>query len=107
LLNNYLAIQPRNANEFLFSTVVKNRQLATGDIRKIVRLLAAKSNTEHRVWPHLLRHALGTHLLNKGASLIMIQNQLGHAFIESTMIYVHSMPKRVRAEYDLYKPAYI
>ena len=45
--------------------------------------------------------------IGRGASLIMIKNQLGHAFIESTMIYATSMPFRTRSEYDYFKPAYM
>ena len=37
----------------------------------------------------------------------MIKDQLGHAFIDSTMIYVTSMPSRTRSEYDFFKPAYM
>jgi site-specific recombinase XerD len=55
----------------------------------------------------LFRHSLATNLLNRGASLIMIKDQLGHAFIDSTMIYVTSMPFRARSEYDFFKPAYM
>ena len=29
------------------------------------------------------------------------------AFIDSTMVYVKSMPFRTRSEYDFYKPAYM
>jgi site-specific recombinase XerD len=45
--------------------------------------------------------------LNRGASLLTIREQLGHAFIESTMVYTHPMPARARAEYDFFKPAYL
>ena len=34
----------------------------------------------------------------------MIKDQLGHAFIDSTMVYVTSMPFRTRLEYYFYKP---
>jgi integrase/recombinase XerD len=70
-------------------------------------VLARRAQLEKRVFPHLLRHSLATNLLNRGASLIMIKEQLGHAFIESTMIYVTSMPFRARSEYDFFKPAYM
>jgi hypothetical protein len=35
----------------------------------------------------------------------MIKDQLGHAFIDTTLIYVASMPLRARSEYDFFKPA--
>jgi integrase/recombinase XerD len=69
--------------------------------------LAGRAKLGKRLFPHLLRHSLATNLLNRGASLIMIKDQLGHAFIESTMIYATSMPFRIRSEYDFFKPAYM
>jgi len=106
-LIDYLRQYPRQRNDFLFSTIVKNNPLAPGDVRKMIRTLALRARIGRRVYPHLLRHSLATNLLNRGASLIMIQNQLGHAFIESTMIYATSQPFRNRSEYDFFKPAYM
>jgi integrase/recombinase XerC len=54
-----------------------------------------------------MRHSLATNLLNRGASLIAIKEQLGHAFIDSTMIYVTSTAFRNRSEYEYFKPAYM
>lgn len=106
-LIEYLIQYPRQRTDFLFSTVVRNNPLAPGDLRKMIRTLALRAKIGRRVYPHLLRHSLATNLLNRGASLIMIQNQLGHAFIESTMIYATSQPFRNRSEYDFFKPAYM
>jgi integrase/recombinase XerD len=103
----YLQSYPKKKDDYLFRTIVKNNPLATGDVRKTLRVIARRAKIERRVYPHLLRHSLATNLLNRGASLMLIKNQLGHAFIESTMIYVVSMPFRTRSEYDFYKPAYM
>ena len=92
---------------FLFTTLRTGRQLADTDLRKLVRVLARRAGIGRRVFPHLLRHSLATNLLNRGACLIMIKDQLGHAFIDSTMVYVNSMPFRARSEYDFFKPAYM
>lgn len=107
VLIQYLQSFPRQKDDFLFQTIVKNNSLSTGDLRKTLKVIAKRANIEKRVHPHLLRHSLATNLLNRGASLMLIKQQLGHIFIESTMIYVVSMPFRTRSEYDFYKPAYM
>ena len=107
VLIEYLRHHPREKDSYLFTTLVKNNQLTTGDVRKTLRLTAAKAKIGRRIFPHLLRHSLATNLLNRGASLMMIQQQLRHRFIESTMIYVVSRPIRNRSEYDFHKPAYM
>ena len=107
VLIEYLGIYRRKPDDFLFITVEKENQLAPCDLRKMVRVLTLRAMIGRRVFPHLFRHSLATNLLNRGASLIMIKEQLGHAFIESTMIYVTSMPFRARSEYDFFKPAYM
>jgi integrase/recombinase XerD len=107
VLIEYLSVCHRRPDDFLFATIKRDRPLADSDLRKMVRVLARRAKIGRRVFPHLLRHSLATNLLNRGASLIMIKDQLGHAFIDSTMVYVKSMPFRTRSEYDFYKPAYM
>lgn len=107
VLIEYLKSFPREHGEYLFTTIARGRQMKTADIRKHIKLTARKANIDRRVFPHLFRHSLATNLLNRGASLMMIQQQLRHRFIESTMIYVYSRPLRNRSEYDFHKPAYM
>jgi len=107
VLIEYLSAFRRQPDDFLFATLEKGLQLKSSDLRKKIRTLACRAKIDKRVFPHLFRHSLATNLLNRGASLIMIKDQLGHAFIDSTMIYVNSMPFRTRSEYDYFKPAYM
>lgn len=45
--------------------------------------------TKSRVTIHSLRHAYATHLLEAGVPLTVLQHQLGHRKIETTLRYVH------------------
>lgn len=107
ILISYLRYHRKDDDSFLFTTIRRKKQLQSQDIRKIIKVLAIKADIKKRVYPHLLRHSLATNFLKRGASLIFIQQQLGHAFIESTMIYVNSNPYYNKSEYEYHKPAYM
>ena len=77
VLIEYLKSYTRSENDFLFTTLSRRNQLTPGDLRKILRTVAARQLGTRRVYPHLLRHSLATNLLNRGASLITIKDQLG------------------------------
>lgn len=43
-----------------------------------------------RVYPHLFRHTRAMHLYRGGMPLVLVAEWLGHAQLESTMIYAHA-----------------
>lgn len=107
ILIEYLKYFPREKESSLFTTLKVGSPLSGGDLRKIIRTASVRAKIGRRVHPHLFRHSLATNLLNRGGSLMMIQQQLRHRQIESTMIYVESRPQRNRSEYDFHQPAYL
>lgn len=48
-----------------------------------------KSGIAKEVSLHTLRHTYATHLLEQGLNILTIKELLGHAHIETTMIYLH------------------
>ncbi len=103
----YLKAFPREPDDFLFTTLKTNLPLVQADVRKHIKKLASRAGITRRVYPHLFRHSLATNLLNRGANLTMIKEQLGHVYYESTLIYAISTPFRVKSEYEFCKPAYL
>ena len=48
-----------------------------------------KSGIEKEACVHTLRHSFATHLLEQGVDIVTIKEQLGHAYIQTTMMYLH------------------
>jgi len=107
ILIEYLNSFPRKENDYLFTTLRLNHRYDQNDLRKLVHVLARRAKLNKRVYPHLLRHSLATNLLKRGANLYLIKEQLGHVFLETTMVYLRSFPQRIQNEYNLYIPSYI
>lgn len=53
-----------------------------------------------RITPHILRHSIATHLLEKGAAIETISQFLGHNSLESTQIYTHLLEHKANHTND-------
>lgn len=54
-----------------------------------VKTVAKQSGILKEVHTHMLRHSYATHLLEDGVNILTVQKLMGHANIDSTMIYLH------------------
>jgi integrase/recombinase XerD len=70
-------------------------------LKEIARQAGINPNT---VSPHVLRHAFASHLLAHGSDLRSIQVMLGHASINTTQIYTHVQPERLRKVVEAHHP---
>ncbi len=55
---------------------------------------------EKHITPHILRHSIATHLLEKGANIETISQFLGHTSLESTQIYTHLLEDKAKTTND-------
>jgi integron integrase len=81
-----LSIDPR-------SRQIRRHHIHSSNLQKHIREAAMKAGITKRVTVHTLRHSFATHLLEKGYDIRTIQELLGHASIQTTMIYTHVAKK--------------
>lgn len=65
-------------------------------VQAAVKSAAQRAGIPKRVTPHTLRHCFATHLLQAGANIRDVQELMGHANVETTMIYTHVQAASVR-----------
>lgn len=74
---------------YLFNGKVKGEPLSKSAVQQSFRLAVKKAGIIKDVCVHSLRHSYATHLLEQGVDIVTIKELLGHATIETTMMYLH------------------
>ena len=90
LIQNYLSTY---MPKYYFVEGEENKSYSESSIRKFLHKSTQLAGILKKVTPHTLRHSYATHLLENGIGLRHIQELLGHARPETTMIYTHVAKK--------------
>ena len=77
-----LAVDPR-------ANVVRRHHLSGSNLQKAIKKAVTTLGIDNKVSVHTLRHSFATHLLENGYDIRTIQVLLGHASLQTTMIYTH------------------
>ena len=91
LIINYL--NSYNPKRYFVEGLVEGEKYAPESVRGFLKQSVQAAKITKRVTPHTLRHSYATHLLENGIDLRYIQELLGHAKPETTMIYTHVSKK--------------
>ena len=81
-------ISTEHPAEYLFEGN-NGRGLSQRGTQWIVSRAVKRAGIRKAVHTHTLRHSYATHLLEQGANILTIKQLLGHAHIETTMVYLH------------------
>ena len=80
--SNRLSIDPD-------SGLIRRHHIDESALNKAIKRAAYKAGLQKPVTPHTLRHSFATHLLQSGADIRTVQQQLGHADVKITEMYTH------------------
>ena len=67
------------------------------NVRKALSAACKQCGIAKRVTTHTFRHSFATHLLQAGADIRTVQEQLGHADVKTTEIYTHVIKRGAMA----------
>ena len=74
--------------------------LSSSAVRRIVKRAGELAGLPFPVHPHMLRHATGFYLANRGTDTRTIQSYLGHRNIQHTVRYTELAPNRFNGLWD-------
>jgi site-specific recombinase XerD len=102
VLGNYLRLErPPTHSPALFVSL-KGRQrgqpMTPAGLRSLFRHHRRRSQVRHAN-PHRFRHTFGAEMVRAGMSLPALQHLMGHAQIQTTLLYVQLAPQDVWREY--------
>ena len=101
LMVQYLNTRQDHSDALVVSFENKARMTAT-NIQLLVRNSAARAGITKKVTPHTFRHSFATNFLRNNGNMRYLSAMLGHASLDTTMMYAHVVDYDLQKQYEKY-----
>jgi site-specific recombinase XerD len=101
LMEQYLKTRKDNSEALIVSAVNKARMTPT-NVQLLIKNSAIRAGIDKRVTPHTLRHSFATNFLKNNGNMRYLSTMLGHASLDTTMMYAHVVDNDLQAQYEKY-----
>ena len=91
-----LRVLKRDATSPFIFVSERGAPFTTSGLAKLVERVGVEAKMPFKIHPHMLRHATGYALANKGTDTRTLQSYLGHRSIQSTVRYTELAPGRFK-----------
>ena len=78
------------------TSLLRRHHADESNINRMLRRARQRAGIEKHVTSHTLRHSFATNLLESGADIRTVQEQLGHQDVKTTEIYTHVLKRGAR-----------
>jgi integrase len=93
-LREWLRQRPNDGSDFVFVSQKGGRLDRSQFFRVFNSIAAAAGLPPEKRHPHVLKHSIASHLVAANTNLALVQRQLGHKSINSTLRYVTTTDKQ-------------
>jgi integron integrase len=84
--SNVLSLEPG-------TDILRRHHVDESSLNKFLRKASHDAGIDKEITCHTLRHSFATHLLESGADIRTVQEQLGHQDVKTTEIYTHVLKR--------------
>lgn len=101
LMRQYLRTRTDRCDALIVSEQHKERMTPT-NVQLLVKNSAKRAGINKKVTPHTLRHSFATNFLKNNGNMRYLSAMLGHASMDTTMMYAHVVDNDLKAQYEKY-----
>lgn len=99
-LNEYLKFRSSDSLYLFVSERAPHGKLTKNSIENSIKRIASRSKVAKHVTPHIIRHTTATQAINNGMAIEEISKMLGHASVETTMIYAKVSKENIQTQHS-------